>query len=546
MSRQQLRVTGQVADPVEVISEPTTQRGAPAGSTAVQRARALLDLPLVLDMALLAVLLLVLAFLWGRAWNVWYWLDEGISLGIASHPLHKIPALLRQDGSPPVYYLLLHGWMRAFGTSEAQTHSLSLVFALATVPAALWAGWSLFGRRTGWMLAILVAVNPFVASYATETRMYSLVVFVATLGLATFLHGFVFRRRRYILPFTFLLALLLYTHNWGAFFALGTGIGVLLCLALGQDRRRLLLDAALAFGGVAVLYAPWVPTALFQRSHTGAPWAVLPTLKSAQEEIAELIGGTEVVVALGIGAGTALVTLLRRPRQSTALAVLATAVIPVIIVMAGWATSRTNSVWAFRYLAVALVPILLITAVGLARGGQVALAALWVTVFLTLPIAVKGPPYEKGNDRDVAAKTSPLLRAGDLVVSPDFGEIPLLAHYLPAGLDYASSAGLVRDEHVADHREAIRRMREGTPQDTLTPLLDRLRIGSRVLVACPPPRRQSPELTEFLLLLDRRCDEVRSLVLNDRRLHLEVTVEPVQGAQVLRSTVAILLVKQAA
>src|SRR5436309_11413984 len=40
------------------------------------------------------------------------WIDEGISVGISSHPLGEIPGLLRQDGSPPLYYVLLHWWMQ--------------------------------------------------------------------------------------------------------------------------------------------------------------------------------------------------------------------------------------------------------------------------------------------------------------------------------------------------------------------------------------------------------------------------------------------------
>lgn len=539
-------MTDQVAGPVEVISEPPpTQEDEPARSPAVQKARALLDRPFVLDAALLVALVLVLAFLWGRAWNVWYWVDEGISIGIASHPLGDIPALLRQDGSPPLYYLLLHGWMQVVGTSEAQTHSLSLIFALATIPAALWAGWSLFGRRTGWMLAVLVAVNPFLASYATETRMYSMVVLLGTLCTAAFLHGFVYRRRRFIPAFLILLAVLLYTHNWAMFFAFGSGLGLLLCLAMSDDRRRLFIDGALAFTGVAVLYAPWVPTAAYQRAHTGARWATVPTLQSAQAQIAELIGGTDVVVALGIGAGTALVVLLRRPRHPTALAVLATAILPVTIVLGAWATSRSNSVWAFRYLAVAVPPILLITAVGLARGGQIALAALWLTVFLTLPVGVKGPPYEKSNDRDIAAKVSPSLAPDDLVVTADFGEIPLLAHYLPAGLRYASSAGPVTDERIADHRDADKRLRGRPPAVTLPPLLDGLAVGGRVLVVCPPTQDLTPAITQYVLLELRRCDEVRSLVLSDRRLRLEMTVQPEPGAGIIKPEIGLLLVKQA-
>src|SRR5215208_1038827 len=50
-----------------------------------------------------------------------YWIDEGLSVGIGSHPLLDIPGLLVKDGSPPLYYMLLHVWMGWFGTSEFAT-----------------------------------------------------------------------------------------------------------------------------------------------------------------------------------------------------------------------------------------------------------------------------------------------------------------------------------------------------------------------------------------------------------------------------------------
>jgi mannosyltransferase len=78
----------------------------------------------------LVVLLVVSFMLRTRSLAAHFWIDEGLSVGIASHALTDIPGLLRQDGSPPLYYLLLHEWMRAFGTGETATHALSLLFGL--------------------------------------------------------------------------------------------------------------------------------------------------------------------------------------------------------------------------------------------------------------------------------------------------------------------------------------------------------------------------------------------------------------------------------
>ena len=78
-----------------------------------------------------------------------YWIDEGLSVGIASHPFFDIPAVLRQDGSPPLYYLLLHVWTALFGDGEARTHALSVLFALATVPVGFGLRAALFDARAG-------------------------------------------------------------------------------------------------------------------------------------------------------------------------------------------------------------------------------------------------------------------------------------------------------------------------------------------------------------------------------------------------------------
>jgi mannosyltransferase len=47
-----------------------------------------------------------------------FWIDEGLSVGIADRPLTDIPGVLRRGGSPPLYYLLLHVWLALAGRSE--------------------------------------------------------------------------------------------------------------------------------------------------------------------------------------------------------------------------------------------------------------------------------------------------------------------------------------------------------------------------------------------------------------------------------------------
>src|SRR5205807_2922215 len=110
---------------------------------------------------LLLLLLAISAYMRTRYIGGQFWMDEAITTGIASHSLSAIPGILRHDGSPPLFYLLLHFWIRAFGSSEAATHALPLLVGLLTIPVGMWAGWSLFGRRAGMLAAVLFAFSTF-------------------------------------------------------------------------------------------------------------------------------------------------------------------------------------------------------------------------------------------------------------------------------------------------------------------------------------------------------------------------------------------------
>src|ERR1700752_4621273 len=87
-----------------------------------------------------AVLMAVSLFIRTRYIGGEFWMDEGISVGIASHSLSAIPGVLRHDGSPPLYYMALHVWMRIFGSSGIETHAMSDLFSMLAIPVGLWAG----------------------------------------------------------------------------------------------------------------------------------------------------------------------------------------------------------------------------------------------------------------------------------------------------------------------------------------------------------------------------------------------------------------------
>ena len=459
-----------------------------------------------------------------RALRGGFWVDEGLSIGIASRPIGQIPGVLLQDGSPPLYYVFLHGWMSLFGRSEARTHELSLLFALLTVPAAYWAGASLFGRRVGLAATALAATSPFLTAYAHETRMYSLLALLALLTGACFLHVFVWGRRRWLPGFVLALTLALYTHNWALFLAAvcGVAFGVCLWRAEPGSRRSLLLDGLLAFGFTALLFAPWLPTVLSQAAHTGSPWSRLPGLAALLHAGAIVSGGLVAFGMLVIAAGFGLVRMLRgdERRERTVVAVLV--VLGAGTILLAWGFSQFSPAWASRYLAAAIGPLLLAAAIGLMRAGRLGLVGLLVVLAISV-LAPTNPAYlHKSNVREVVATIRPDLHRDDLVLSLQPEQVPVLRYYLGGGLRWATDLGRVPDTGIMDWRDALGRLQAATWERNLPPLLSRVGVGQQVLLVLPIPRgsRGAPwprlvrhrELEWYgAMLRDRRFEVVRGV-----------------------------------
>ena len=142
-----------------------------------------------------------------------YWVDEGISVGIASQHLTQISALLRRDGSPPLFYVLLHFWIRAFGGSPVSTHIMSLLISLALVPVAWWSARRLFGRQVALCAALLTATSPFLNWYSTESRMYPLVCGLAIVAVTSSVRALLRESRSDFVLAVVAFSALLYTHN---------------------------------------------------------------------------------------------------------------------------------------------------------------------------------------------------------------------------------------------------------------------------------------------------------------------------------------------
>jgi mannosyltransferase len=434
----------------------------------------------------LLVLVAISAVLRTRALHGQLWFEEAIATGVAHHSFGALPGVLRQSGSAPLYYALLHVWIDAFGIGQTATHELSLIMGLLTIPIAMWAGWSIAGRRAGIFAAILFAFSSFLTRYAQETQPYELMVLLGLLATMGFVHGFVYRRRRWLWLFGAGLALMLYTQGTALLYWFGAAVSlVVVCRATTADARRgILRDALLCFGGALIVYLPWLPTTISEIAHDTAPFHYAPMLGFTVPS--QILGSERVDVTLLIAvlAGVVPLAATARRRSPEAVAMWSLMAIPAGALVLGRAAGFIAPIWAWRYFAAVLPPLLLFAALGSARARVVGLAAMvFCVAFLANPASF-APSY-KSDMQDVAAEMSPLLHPGDLVVVAQPEQTPLAWYYLPGGLRFATTTGSVADPSYTMWSGAMGRLQGAAPRSVLGPLVASLKPGQQLLYVRP-------------------------------------------------------------
>lgn len=117
-------------------------------------------------------------------YDIWY--DEACSwfTAIQTFPMGILNNLLNLDlQHTPLYFFILHFWIKLFGDSEVALRSLSLIFGIATIPLAYIVSKKLTSKLNSVLIASIIAVAPLLVFFSVEIRMYSVVVFWILLSL---------------------------------------------------------------------------------------------------------------------------------------------------------------------------------------------------------------------------------------------------------------------------------------------------------------------------------------------------------------------------
>lgn len=114
------------------------------------------------------------------------WYDEACSWVTAKQlfPMGIIDNLLHLDlQHTPLYFFLLHLWIKLFGDSEIAMRTLSLLFGIGSLPLAYIATKKIADSKTALFALAIASVSPLLVLFSVEVRMYPMVVFLTILSL---------------------------------------------------------------------------------------------------------------------------------------------------------------------------------------------------------------------------------------------------------------------------------------------------------------------------------------------------------------------------
>ena len=168
-----------------------------------------------------------------------------------------------QEATPPLHFLLV--WVAArFGESPEVLRLPSLAAGIAVIPLTYMLGTRFASRGPALVGAALVALSPGLIFYSTELRGYELETALVLGSTVTLLSALRASSIPLWVLYAILVALSMYTHYTAIFVLAAQSIWAL--IAFPRQRKALMLSLA----GAVVLFIPWIPSFLDDRSAPGA------------------------------------------------------------------------------------------------------------------------------------------------------------------------------------------------------------------------------------------------------------------------------------
>lgn len=205
------------------------------------------------------------------------WADEAYSYLLAAAPEWFGPATL-SNNTPPLYHILLRGWMMVAGEDETGLRLFSALFGALFVVTVICAGRVMFRPTVGLWSGGFAAIAPIHIFYSQEARAYALMIFALMLAYVLLWRAMERNTAFWWASASLAGALALYSHS-SAVLGLVPTVMLPWAVVSTQPARQLWTRYVTAMAAACLLFSPWLVASVLGASHqlddASLPWLAM-------------------------------------------------------------------------------------------------------------------------------------------------------------------------------------------------------------------------------------------------------------------------------
>jgi hypothetical protein len=192
--------------------------------------------------------------------------DEIVCRALSLHSFSELlSGVARDNGNPPLFWVMVRAWSLVSGSGEAQLRALSVLAGTACTALIYRLAREFFDESTAAIAALTYALSPFSLELSTEVRCYAWLQCVAAASFFCFFRFWIQRRSSWLIGVFLCAVLLCFTHYYGFLILLAQLVAL-----LGFRAYRALLAWLGAMAAATGLFAvAWLPVLLAQLRRPG-------------------------------------------------------------------------------------------------------------------------------------------------------------------------------------------------------------------------------------------------------------------------------------
>jgi mannosyltransferase len=213
-------------------------------------------------------------------------IDEPFTIYWAQADIKQLFGLFKDENNPPLFFLLMHFWVKLFGTGIFSVRFLPALFGSVSVLYVYKIGNRFFNRFVAILSSLIFSFSDLVTYHSHDVRVYSLFLLLATISMYYFLRVWEEPKKKSNLVLWILANILLtYSHFYGFLLLFFEGAFAI----FNRDfRKRTFKPLIFMIGGMIAAYLPYLKIIIARfMAAKGGTWVSKPDFQAPYFRLVE-------------------------------------------------------------------------------------------------------------------------------------------------------------------------------------------------------------------------------------------------------------------